>query len=300
MAFLIADASYMVFYTYYAMLKFYKSYFNSDPDVSTIMNSPLFRSKFCKMFKRKIIEIATEHDIPLSNIVFAVDCDRESIWRREVYPDYKSSRSPKTEFSPKAFDVTFESIIPELVNDYGMQMIRVARAEADDVAGVLHRHIRNEKPDTRIVIITNDNDYIQLLDENTNIVNMAKEDISSRKSQNLTASEYLTCKILCGDKSDNLPGAISRCGMKTAEKLVKNNEKICNILNDNADALRRFKLNRMLMDLTKIPEDIQTAIIERFSADDAASVPLREQEENGSLSPDQTLTCVSCTIPPHS
>ena len=264
MALLIADASYMVFYTYYAILKFYKSYFNDNPDIPNIMKSPLFESKFRRMFRRKIIDIATDNGVPLTNVVFATDCDRESIWRRGVYPEYKASRSPKSEFNPVAFDVTLDSIIPAMCEEHGMSAIKVPRAEADDIAGVLHGYVRGIG-DAKVVIITNDNDYIQLADTNTVITNLAREDVSARKCETLTAGEYLLCKILCGDKSDNLPGAVPRCGMKTAEKLVRNKDKLEKALKDK-DAYRRFELNRDLMDLSRVPEDIKEAIIEAFRA----------------------------------
>ena len=262
MALLIADASYMVFYTYYAILKFYKSYFNENPDIPNIMNSPLFTSKFRRMFRRKIIEIATDHGVPLTNVVFATDCDRESIWRRGVYPEYKASRAPKSEFNPRAFDFTFGSIIPALCEEHGMSTIKVARAEADDIAGVLHRYVRGIG-DTKVVIITNDNDYIQLADPNTVITNLAREDVCARKCETLTPEEYLLCKVLCGDKSDNLPGAVPRCGMKTAEKLVRNKDKLDKAIKDN-DAYKRFEMNRDLMDLARVPEEIKAEIIETF------------------------------------
>lgn len=262
MALLIVDASYMVFHTYYALLKFYKSYFNDSPDIPNIMNSPLFASKFRRMFRRKVIEIATDHGVALTNVVFAADCDRQSIWRRGVYPEYKASRAPKNEFNPKAFDVTFETIIPAMCQEHGMNAIKVPRAEADDIAGVIHEFVRGHG-DAKVVIITNDNDYIQLADANTVITNLAREDVCARKCETLTAADYLMCKILCGDKSDNLPGAVPRCGMKTAEKLLRNREKLERALGDK-DVYRRFELNRSLMDLSLVPDEIRAAILDKF------------------------------------
>lgn len=264
MALLIADASYIVFHTYYAMLKFYKNYFNANPDIPNIMNSPLFTSKFQKMFVRKVLEIAGEHKVPLENVIFATDCERETIWRRDIYPDYKSARSPKSEFNPKAFELAFETIMPEMCREHGMNMIRVARAEADDIAGVIHSFVRSSSEE-KIIIITNDNDYIQLADMNTTIVNLSREDLCARKCETLSAGDYLLCKILCGDKSDNIPGAVSRCGMKTAEKLVKNKEKFDKALRDN-NVYKRFELNRDLMDMTRVPEALKQEIVSEFKS----------------------------------
>lgn len=282
MALLIADLSYIVFHTYYALLKFYKSYFNKDPDIANLMNSPLFTSKFRKMFARKIVGIAAEYRVALADVVFAVDCDRESIWRRDVFPEYKTARGPKTEFNPKAFDLTFDSIVPAMCREHGMRTLRVPRAEADDIAGVLHALVRARDRAERVVIITNDNDYIQLADEHTVIVNLAREAVADRKGADLTAAEYLVCKILCGDKSDNIPGAIPRCGMKTAEKIVRNKDRLEKALKDK-DVYRRFAMNRTLMDMTQVPEPLQRSIVEQFTrarpttAGDAAASSIRSR-----------------------
>ena len=292
MTLLIADASYIVFHTYYAMLKFYKNYFNANPDIPNIMDSPLFASKFQKMFVRKVFEIADDHSIPLENIIFATDCDRESIWRRDVYPAYKAARSPKSEFNPKAFELTFETIVPAMCRDHGTSVMRVARAEADDIAGVIHGFVRSTSAE-KIVIITNDNDYIQLADENTTIVNLAREDVCARKRENMSAADYLVCKILCGDKSDNIPGAVARCGMKTAEKLVKNKEKLESALRDN-DVYNRFELNRVLMDMSRVPEDLKNEIISEFKRIASSPTSPRTEEVGVSSNPFRRSS-VACT-----
>lgn len=262
MTILIVDTSYVVFYVFYANLKFYKQYFNADPVIEEIMDSPLFSSKFRRMFQRKILEMSSQHAIPMENVVFAIDCDRESIWRRDYYPEYKASRQAKTEFNPKAFDLTFDTIIPWMEAEHGVKSLKVARAEADDIAGVLHAFVR-EHGDSKIVIVTNDNDYVQLSDDHTVLTNLAGDDICSRKTPDLSPADFLLCKVLCGDKSDNLPGAVPRCGMKTAEKLIRNEAKMKKALTDK-EALQRFELNRRLMDLSRVPVEIKCEIVDSF------------------------------------
>ena len=63
-----------------------------------------------------------------------------------------------------------------LMNELNLNLLSGDNLEGDDVIAILHEQlVNNEK-----IIITNDNDYIQLIDKKTKIVNMQFKDIVYR------------------------------------------------------------------------------------------------------------------------
>lgn len=341
----------MIFYSYYASLRYYKTYFKKNPDLGTLICSPLFKSKFAATLTNRILEIARENDIPTHNIMFALDCERETIWRRRMFPHYKENRVPNPEFSPFFFEYAFNVVLAKMEETHGIKLIGCQYLEADDVISVIQAHlfdkaewlndqlkddktidklkelmdvekcmsyVKEPEPEQimdptlqssypnfhfskdpeflekvvgneasgvfdelsgglyevydidlnrdipvlppRIVIVTNDNDFLQLSTPLTKIVNMKKEDILLRKDPNLDVGELVFCKALMGDKSDNIPPAVKRCGIKTAMKIVKDPMKLAKEVYQN----EKFAINYWLIDLKKIPDLYRKVVIPFF------------------------------------
>lgn len=262
-SYLMVDLSYAVFHTYYATLKFYKNTFDPDPDIDSIMESPLFVSRLCRGFTRRVM-LAAQAAGEAPHVILAEDCERDSVWRRDILPEYKSTRSRKVAFNAAAFDAVFERSLPGLVRDTGAIVLSVPRAEADDVIGVLHAHLRAAEPAARFVILTNDNDYIQLADEATRVLNMAMEDVALRRPPGVAPSDYLRCRVICGDKSDNVTGALPRCGMRTAVAMVHEEGHIERMLMENDSFKLKYEINQKVMNFDLIPCEIRRNIIAAF------------------------------------
>ena len=66
----------------------------------------------------------------------------------------------------------------------------------------------------------------------------------------------LFCKIICGDKSDNIPGVFKKCGIKTALKLWEDSEKLQIKLKNEQGSYERMERNRVLIDFNNIPSEL--------------------------------------------
>lgn len=92
-------------------------------------------------------------------------CDsRVPSWRREIFPYYKIRRVRNKERSALDWRVIvamFDKILGEISDNFPYRIIRVDRAEADDIIGTLCHHFGDTEE--RILIISTDGDFIQLL-----------------------------------------------------------------------------------------------------------------------------------------
>jgi len=111
-------------------------------------------------------------DTPIApnNIIFCEDCCPSTIWRIDVFDDYK-----------KRYRNGEMSELPDVGSSQETHThltIGHARLEADDVACLLFRQIRvvmgSEHP---IVIISSDHDYLQLKDDHTEIYSLPFSDL---------------------------------------------------------------------------------------------------------------------------
>ncbi len=257
---IIVDTSYVVFAKWYSALSWYRASINRNPDVYGVVESPVFQSKFLSMFDSGIQRVKAKFNIEHADVVFAKDCSRYSVWRRAHFSDYKEGRSQNGNFNSDIFNFVYSVAIPNYLRYNKGGVIGVDRAEADDVIGVMCSHISQNRPEHEIVIISNDNDCIQLVGPATRVVNLLMQDVGCRRGH-LTPRQYLMSRILAGDRSDNISSVVSRCGPKTAARLVTEHDE---------DALREmydpefFDRNDLLMNLKNIPVDIRHQIIAKY------------------------------------
>lgn len=255
MVHLIVDLSYAIFYKYYAIKSYIK--ISKREDVTFSLDDVKFKDLYKKTFCDMIVKLIKK--FKATNVVFCVDCKREMIWRREFYSEYKN-RSQLKDFDGRIFEYTFDNVIPHLeelltelkINRKPYQVklciMKHNRCEADDIAYIYSRVLFN---DVSKVIITADHDYMQLLDEKTEIYDMKLKDLK-RKSRGSNEID-LMFKIQCGDTSDNIP----RLNTETCvENLIKNKTEteIHDLFCDNQS--EAYKLNKLLVDFRLIPSNI--------------------------------------------
>lgn len=263
---LLIDMSYYVFYRYYATFNWYKRQTNSIIDVEHIKENNEFMEKYSKMFEKTLVDLMKTYKITNpSNVIFAKDCCRDNIWRHQYYNAYKATREEKSaSFNKNVFTYTYHTLIPELQTKIGFQTIGHYCLEADDVIAIITKNIFSAYNGcVRITIITNDNDYIQLMNidrlsntEENNVLlirNLQDKNICERV--NCTSQVYTDVKKILGDKSDNIPAITRKCGEKTAYKLATNPDLLLHLLNKEPEAKKQYELNNLLIDFDNIPEE---------------------------------------------
>jgi 5'-3' exonuclease len=264
---LLVDMSYYVFYRYYATFNWYKRQTNVDIDVAHIRDNVEFMEKYAKMFEKTLVDLMKSHKITNpSNVVFAKDCSRDNIWRHRYYDAYKATREEKSaSFNKDVFTYTYHTLIPSLQEKHGFQIIGHYCLEADDVIAIITKNIFDTYLDgnIQIIIITNDNDYIQLMNidrlcniEEKNILNIRNlQDKNICDRVNCSSQVYTNVKKILGDKSDNIPAITRKCGEKTAYKLATNLELLETLLDKEPEAKKQYELNDLLIDFKNIPDE---------------------------------------------
>ena len=248
--FLFIDGSYLIFYKYHALVNWWKLSHPDDPLIVPIENKE-FVDKFIKTLHEKIKEIPKKLKLGDCTIIIAKDCSRNSIWRKEIFPEYKENRIKDATFlGGPFFKLAYDEIFPN--NDLIHTVIQYDKLEADDCIAISTRYILENSSDKNIYIITSDMDYLQLIRENVEIYNLKYKKINDSKTSFNDPKKDLFCKIVMGDKSDNIPSIIKKCGIKTAEKMYACPELFIKKMNeDNVNEL--YKRNSLLIDFNRIP-----------------------------------------------
>ncbi len=257
---MLIDTSYYIFYRYFAVYNWIKLAQPEQAEGLTDALTPTFIDKFDKTFLDSLKNLVKKHKVPYANVIFVKDCSRDSIWRCQHYADYKKSREDRLgTFNSDIFRHCYGKLLPAIKAQFGVQDIELRHAEADDIACVLARTLNERCPETQIVIVTNDNDYLQLIGDNTKVFNLKHVDLSDRL-KGATPETYLQTKILMGDKSDNIPAVFPKCGEKTAGALVCDPERLEKQLQKSVAYAQQYALNKLLIDMNAIPQSIQDAI----------------------------------------
>lgn len=263
---LLIDLSYYVFYRYFATFNWYKKQTADNIDVENIKDNVAFMEKYAKMFEKTLTELIKKYKITeISNVVFVKDCSRDHIWRHQYYNAYKATREEKSAlFNKDVFSYTYHTLIPQLQEKLGFQIIGHYCLEADDVIAIITKHTFDTYPDRiHITIITNDNDYIQLMniDRLSNVEGDSILMIRNLQDKNIcdrvhcSSRIYVNVKKILGDKSDNIPAITRKCGEKTALKLASNQSMLNSLLDKDKNAKQQYDLNSLLIDFNNIPEE---------------------------------------------
>ena len=264
--FVIVDSSYLVFYRFYATILWYKRA-NRDVDTSgdySWHTDEIYLEKYKKIFFTSIQGLIKRFNVPLSNIIFALDCPRSNIWRMPRIETYKANRddTPKSSSISHIFKYTYDTVLPELIERYGVKILKIKRAEADDVAAVVAGELLAKYPEREVLIITNDCDYLQLLQPRIHIWNLQKKNIAERSKGSRELD--LQLKIILGDKSDNIPKCFPKCGERTALKYIENPDELERAFTKYPGSREIYERNTIIIDFNHIPEEIKTEIREGF------------------------------------
>ena len=158
----------------------------------------------------------------------------------------------------------------ELKDVFPYKVIQVDGCEADDViATITHREGRELNTGEKILILSGDKDYIQLHKyANVKQYNpvMKKWIVHSNPEQ------YLLEHIIKGDIGDGVPNILSPDNafvMNIRQKPVtkKRLEEFANIDKMNLEVQRNYARNKMLIDLSQVPDHLKEKILEEYDSE---------------------------------
>jgi hypothetical protein len=199
-------------------------------------------------------------------------CDDKNYWRRELFPYYKASRRKSREESELNWREIFRilnKIRDELKEFFPYKVVQVETAEADDVIATLcHKYgvqLNNDASEP-ILILSADKDYIQL----HTYANVQQYDpIRRRWIRHNDPSMYLKEHVLKGDTGDGVPNCLSSddCFVMGKRQKPLTKKRIEKIMAGEVseEVLRGIKRNEMLIDLTKIPNNIKDQVIDKYN-----------------------------------
>lgn len=203
---------------------------------------------------------------------------RNGYWRRDIFSYYKLNRKIKRENDEKVDWATlfiyFNEIVEEWKANLPFYCIQVDLAEADDIfAAICFRYANNEE---NVVIISSDEDIVQLQDFYSNIIqySLKRRAIITKENTKYDLFEH----IVKGDAGDGIPN------IKSAENFLiekhENNVKQKSIFKKeietwkvdfrypekfcDSEMLERFKTNKIIIDFGEIPMEIIDAIDEAY------------------------------------
>jgi 5'-3' exonuclease len=243
----LIDCSYYIFHRYFATYRWF-SFQKINIPIDEIVYNDIFINAFYKHINNDIKKICKMWKTKVSNIILCNDCLRCDIWRNDIYDKYKATRVQKTNFNKKIFTI-FEDYVKEL----GIQNISSERLEGDDIIYLSHKYIKNNLYDNNnIIIITNDNDFLQLIDKNVLIYNMQFKELKTRGFEDPKVD--LLFKVIYGDRSDNISkigSCITKENALVLSKMYPNDR--LKYIKEN-DLEEKFNLNMKLVSFENIPD----------------------------------------------
>ena len=202
-------------------------------------------------FYSTLRKLILEHKI--EKVVITWDGERGGTLRLDYYPDYKGNRPNEKNIAP-FFKIAYEE---NLFEKAGIKTIlKYPKLEADDCIALTTKFIINKYPDINIYIIASDMDYLQIAKDNTKIYDLKFKDITKSKRCFKNPEKDLFCKIVAGDKSDNIPSIFPKCGIKTAEKYFNNKELFNKKLAEDPEAQILYERNKNIIDFECIPKEL--------------------------------------------
>ena len=200
-----------------------------------------------------------------------VICCDSSSWRKDVYPEYKASRKTNRAKDKHDWQMIFD-LIEDTLNDirsnFPYAVIKIDKAEADDIIGALTIEKSIPLIGEDVVIISADKDFIQL-QKHGHVTQWSPMFNKIIKEDN--PSKYLFEHILKGDSGDGVPNVLSsddvfvthtRQHPMTKKKITEwwdNKDKLKEVMPQHV--FRNYMRNREMIDLERTPVKIQAEAI---------------------------------------
>jgi len=216
--------------------------------------------------------IKASHGEEFGKMVICLDSG--NTWRRDYFPEYKAKRRIAREESPDAETDAMYSIIHQIQDElkaFGpYPCMQVAKCEADDIIAVLSfmGEFNETYNDKKVLIVSNDKDFFQLHAMRTVFQYIPRD---KKVFKHDDPGEYLINHIAQGDSGDGIPNVLSDgdCFITEGKRQTPlTKSKRARVLL-NPDSLgtgvkKNWDRNQKLIDLTKIPEQLATDIVQEF------------------------------------
>jgi len=164
-----------------------------------------------------------------SRCIMVFDERGGSTRRKKIFPGYKAGRSTKiktfnrfsefknAEDEERSMKYQFSRII-EYLNILPIYVLSITGIEADDTIAYI---AKNECSDEKLVIVSTDKDFMQLIDDKVTVYNPTQKKLYDVKSIierfGIIPENMITYRTLDGDASDCIPG-VKGVGIKTIIK----------------------------------------------------------------------------------
>ncbi|OGH77728.1 MAG: DNA polymerase I [Candidatus Magasanikbacteria bacterium RIFCSPLOWO2_12_FULL_47_9b] len=163
------------------------------------------------------------HDLAPAYIAVTFDVGGKT-FRDSLYEKYKAKRV-------KADQDLYDQIplIYQIVEAFDIPIYTKEGFEADDVIGTIAKKVKKKKENIKSIIVTGDQDFLQLVDDDITEVYLLKKGLSDFELYNeqkvverfgFGPERIVDYKSLKGDTSDNIPG-VPGIGEKTAKELIE-------------------------------------------------------------------------------
>src|SRR5919112_6820853 len=141
-------------------------------------------------------------------------------FRMEIFPEYKAQRTSM----PEELKVQLDHL-DQILEAMNITTVRAEGFEADDVLATLSRRIPEG---VELMVLTGDQDAMQLVDDNVKVLRTTRGVSETRtygreeviEEYGVTPEQIPDYKALVGDPSDNIPG-VKGIGPKGAAKLLE-------------------------------------------------------------------------------
>jgi len=192
--------------------------------------------------------------------------DSKHYWRKNVFPYYKANRKKDREASILNWPVIFDCmnmIKKELRETFPYKFVDVYGAEADDIISVI---IDDMDFNEKALIISGDKDFIQL-----HSLKPFVEQYDPARKRWIThpnPSHYLQEHIIRGDRGDGIPNIRTPdSSLVSGERQKTISAKMLNAWLAGGiprELQRNFQRNKMLIDLSQMPDNIRQEIVEAY------------------------------------
>ena len=234
---------------------------------------------FCQMLLNLIRDRRPDY------LAMTMDVSDETVFRRDIYPEYKAQREAPPEDLPPQIERTVE-----ILTAMRIPILRVPRFEADDIMATLAARLAQD--DLQIYLVSRDKDLEQLVSDRVALYDPGKDEVITPESlletRGWSAAQAIEAQVLTGDTVDNVPG-VKGIGAKTAAKLlqkygsaagvVAHAEELTPKQRENVLAFApRMEMTRELVTLradVPVEFDLSTAACDRFAW--SGAVPIFEE-----------------------
>jgi len=201
--------------------------------------------------------------------------DSSNNWRRKIFPHYKYKRAKSREDASVA-EIWKElfGFIQQLANDlkeyFPYQVMQVDTTEADDIIAVLANELSLAGEKT--LIVSGDGDFHQLL----KLPRIQQwNPILKRWETSSDPDDELLEQICTGCSGDSVPNVMSpdNSFADGIRQTAMTKDRIRELKNPNSSLrqdprwAKNFQRNEALIDLSKIPTEVQILILEEFMKD---------------------------------